>query len=764
MNDFVHLRVHTAHSLSEGAVPIGPLAALCKQHGMPAAAMTDSGTLAGAMEFTKTLSKAGVQPIMGVQLWLDHAPCTAEENGPSKIALLACDTEGYGNLVRLVSRAHKDREIDGVPAVSLKTLRDHTEGVIALTGGPEGPVDRALRLGAPERARQRLAAFQTLFGDRAYLEIQRHGLPSEDAVEPGLLELSEALQVPPVATNQAYFLQAENHRAHDALLAIAEGAYLSQTDRRRVTPEHYVKTPGQMAELFADLPEALDNTLTVAERCAVGFVSRKPILPPYPDLPAGKSEAEELADQARAGLEQRLAQVGKTDPEARAPYDSRLNDELAIITRMGFPGYFLIVADFIGWAKRQGIPVGPGRGSGAGSLVAWALTITDLDPLRYGLLFERFLNPDRVSMPDFDIDFCQERRDEVIDYVRSRYGAEKVAQIGTFGKLKARAALRAAGRVMQIPYPVVDRYCRMIPNNPSDPKTIPEALEIEPLASEYARAEDDIKAAFDIARQIEGLSSHASLHAAGVVIADRDVSELVPLMKDSHGQLATNYDMKAVEAAGMVKFDFLGLKTLDIIDGACRIAAEGGAEVDFARMDVDDAATYEMLRQADAFGVFQLESMGMRSAMRQIQPTRIEDIVALVSLYRPGPMDNIPVYAAIKAGDQEPDYMHPALADLLQETHGILVYQEQVMELARILAGYSLGQADLLRRAMGKKIQSEMDAQYAAFAEGASQGWVTLELDDGRSVTVHRASRLTGTDGASYTIDEARAAGVELAL
>ena len=764
MTDFVHLRLHTAFSMSEGAIRLDALASKCRETGMPAAAMTDTATLAGAMKFTKTLGKAGIQPIIGCQLWLDHPTVDGEDATPSKIALLARQEDGYDNLIRLVARAHRDAETGGLPAVGLSTLKEHADGLIALTGGPEGPVDRALKHGAADRARQRLQAFKTLFGDAAYLELQRHGLPGTEAIEAELLEMAADMQIAPVATNQAYFLARENHKAHDALLCIAEGTYVTETNRRKVSEEHYVKTPAEMAEAFADLPEALENTLAVAERCAVGFIERAPVLPPYPDLPEGKQEADELADQARAGLEERLAQIGAQDADSRQPYDQRLETELGIIERMGFPGYFLIVADFIGWAKNNGIAVGPGRGSGAGSLVAWSLKITDLDPLRYGLLFERFLNPDRVSMPDFDIDFCQERRDEVIDYVRQRYGADKVAQIGTFGALKARAAFKSVCRVTQVPYTLAETWSAMIPNNPADPKSIPEAMEMEPLASALKEAEPQIVQAFEMARQVEDLYSHASLHAAGVVIADKPVEEYVPLMKDTHGQLVTNFDMKAVEAAGLVKFDFLGLKTLDVIEGAKSMAAESGATIDFQQIGVDDPATYRMLRNAQSFGVFQLESGGMRSAMRQIQPETIEDIIALVSLYRPGPMDNIPVYAAVKAGDQDPDYMHDSLRQLLEETYGILVYQEQVMELARILAGYSLGQADLLRRAMGKKIRSEMEAQEKVFAEGARQGWVRLTLDDGRSVDVHRAQKLPGQDGHAYTVDEAAKAGVELAL
>ena len=714
---FVHLRVHTAFSLSEGACHVAPLAKACAAAGMPAVAMTDTGTLAGAMKFTEACGKAGIQPIVGTLLWLAHKPCNDSESGMSPVVLLAKDAAGYANLVKLLSIGHANTEDGRMPNVGVRDLVQRADGLILLTGGPEGPVDSALRLGDPAAAERRLSSLQKAFGDRLYLEIQRTPDPAEHEAE--LIALGDRLGVAPVATNQVFFLKREDHHAHDVLLCIAEGSYIAQEQRRTVSPERYLKTPDEMMAAFADLPDAIQNTVEIARRCAVAFKGAAPILPPYPDLADGETEAQALARQAEAGLEERFQELQTPDSD-KPSYRERLTYETKVIADMGFPGYFLIVADFIQWAKNREIPVGPGRGSGAGSLVAYALKITDLDPLRYGLLFERFLNPDRVSMPDFDIDFCQERRDEVIDYVRARYGSEKVLQIGTFGSYKARAAFRNAARALQIPYPVADKWSKMIPNNPSDPKTLSQALEMEPLKDELPRAPEDIRNAFDVALGIEDLHSHASTHAAGVVIADRPVDELVPVMRDKEGAFATNFDMKAVEKAGLVKFDFLGLKTLDVIQGAQKMAAEGGQEIDFTRIGVSDPATYEMLQRADSFGVFQLESDGMRQAMRQIRPENIDDVVALVSLYRPGPMENIPAYAAVKAGEQEPSYLHPMMEPVLKNTFGIIIYQEQVMELARKLAGYSLGQADLLRRAMGKKIQAEMDQQRGVFVEGAT--------------------------------------------
>jgi len=562
----------------------------------------------------------------------------------------------------------------------------------------------------------------TALGDKLYCEIQRQGKAKEYDAE--LVAIANEIGVPCVATSEAWFIDASYAEAHDALLCISNGYTLDHNDRPRADPHGYLKSPEEMQALFQDIPLALDNTLEIARRCHFMIEEKIPELPAFPTR-EGRTEAEELRAQALEGLEARLAIIGLTDDDAtyrefrRKDYLDRLDYELGIIVGMGFPGYFLIVADFIAWSNENDIPVGPGRGSGAGSVVAWALTITDLDPLRYGLYFERFLNPERVSMPDFDIDFCQERRDEVIDYVRRKYGVDRVAQIGTIGKMKAKAAVRDVGRVMQVPFPVINRFAGMIPDTPSNPCTLAEAVEMEPLKGELANADETIKRVFEVGMQVEGLFRNQSTHAAGVVIGNRPLNEIVPIYRDQHGTIVTSFDMKAVEKAGLVKFDFLGLKTLDVIKGACEIASRAGESVHLDVNDTDDDGTYEMLRDGDAFGVFQLESAGMRKAMLQIQPRNIEDIIALVALYRPGPMENIPHYAAVNSGDAEPEYLHPGMVETLDETKGIIVYQEQVMKLAQDLAGYTLGGADMLRRAMGKKIQAEMDAQRAIFLEGA---------------------------------------------
>ena len=540
-------------------------------------------------------------------------------------------------------------------------------------------------------------------------------------------------RLPIVATNEVYFASADDYEAHDALLCIAGGSYVTEDNRRRVSREHYFKTADQMAELFADLPEALANTIEIATRCAYRPTGRKPILPRYVKAAAHATEAEilelettELRAQAEAGLEHRLASHALAPGYSREDYQKRLTFEVDVISRMKYPGYFLIVADFIKWAKGSGIPVGPGRGSGAGSVVAWALTITDLDPLRFGLLFERFLNPERVSMPDFDIDFCQDRRDEVIRYVQNKYGADHVAQIITHGKLQARAVLRDVGRVLQMPYGQVDKLCKMVPNNPTNPVTLRQAIDGEPKLQEARDSEPMVARLLEIAQKLEGLYRHASTHAAGIVIGDRPLDELVPLYRDPKSSFPiTQFNWKLVEAAGLVKFDFLGLKTLTVLQKAVELIKRGrGIDIDLAGLPLDDRKSYEMLARADTIGVFQLEGTGMRDSLKRLKPDRFEDIIAMVALYRPGPMDNIPTYINRKHGEEPLDCLHAMLAPILKETYGVIIYQEQVMQIAQVMAGFSLGEADLLRRAMGKKDKREMAQQKTRFVDGAIRNGV----------------------------------------
>ena len=741
---FIHLRVHSEYSLLEGAVRLKKLPGLCADKGMPAVALTDTNNLFAALEFSVAAAGAGVQPIMGCQVDLRVADPSPGERAkpPAPVVLLAQSEAGYEHLMKLNSCLYLRRDGE-LPHVTLEELERHSEDVICLTGGPDGAVGQVIQTGnrgAAEALMQRLAS---IFGDRLYVELQRH--PGEDGTPPEaerlterpLVEMAYAMNLPLVATNDVYFPKSEMYEAHDALICIADGAYVDQQEpRRRLTPQHCFKSAEEMTVLFADLPEAIENTIEIAQRCAFMAYRRDPILPKFAD-----DDVEYLKRQSREGLKARLAVI----PHAAEikEYEERLEFELGIIEGMGFPGYFLIVADFIKWAKDHDIPVGPGRGSGAGSLVAYALTITDLDPLRYQLLFERFLNPERVSMPDFDIDFCMDRREEVIRYVQEKYGNDKVGQIITFGALLSKAAVRDVGRVLQMPYGQVDRLSKMIPVEGVKPVSIEKALKDEPRLREAAREEEVVDRLLTYGQQVEGLLRNASTHAAGVVIGDRPLDALVPLYQDPRSEMpATQFNMKWVEQAGLVKFDFLGLKTLTVIQYALdmiakagrplHIAADGtqlyepkeGAENDIGHIPLDDESSYKLYAAAKTIAVFQVESSGMMDALKRMKPDCIEDIIALVALYRPGPMENIPKFCEVKNGLSERETLHPSIDHILDETQGIIVYQEQVMQIAQEMAGYSLGGADLLRRAMGKKIQEAMDAERPKFLKGAAENGV----------------------------------------
>jgi DNA polymerase-3 subunit alpha len=720
-------------------VPVKKLVGLCAAQNMPAVAVTDTNAMFAALEFSTIASGAGVQPIVGCQFSLMHDPARLGEKPrpPAPVVLLAQSEAGYLNLMRLSTCLYVEKK-GQLPHLTLEDLEAHAAGLICLTGGAEGPVGKFLQTGNRARAEALIDRLAAIFPDRLYIELQRHPgeggrlMAAEAATERGFIEIAYDKGLPLVATNDVYFPKAEMYEAHDALICIAEGAYVDQAEpRRRLTPQHYFKSEAEMCALFADLPEALENTVEIARRCAYKAAKIAPLLPRFAD-----NEVEELRRQSWAGLRARLAVIPHAAPVE--DYEARLTFELDIIEKMGFPGYFLIVSDFIKWAKEHNIPVGPGRGSGAGSLVAYALTITDLDPLRYALLFERFLNPERVSMPDFDIDFCMDRREEVIRYVQGKYGRDKVGQIITFGALLSKAAVRDVGRVLQMPYGQVDRLSKMIPVEGVKPVSIQKALADEPRLREAAKAEEVVDRLLNYGMQIEGLLRNASTHAAGVVIGDRPLDQLVPLYQDPRSDMpATQFNMKWVEAAGLVKFDFLGLKTLTVIQNAIDLirsggrqlheAADGtrlydpkpGAENDIGHIPLDDKATYELYAQAKTVAVFQVESSGMMDALRRMKPTCIEDIVALVALYRPGPMENIPVYCEVKHGLRPLESLHPTIDPILAETQGIIVYQEQVMQIAQVMAGYSLGGADLLRRAMGKKIAEEMAKERPKFIQGA---------------------------------------------
>ena len=740
---FIHLRLHTEYSLLEGAMRVKKLPDMVANAKMPAVAVTDTNNMFCALEFSETAAKAGVQPIIGCQIDLEYEQVAQGERAkpPAGLVLLAQNEAGYRNLMKLNSNLYL-RGDGTLPHITLAELEAHNTGLICLTGGPDGPVGRLLQTGNRGKAEALLKQLSAMFPQRLYVELQRHpeegGLPEAERLsEPGHVELAYALALPLVATNDVYFPKSDMYEAHDALICIAEGAYIDQQEpRRRLTPQHYFKTPEEMATLFADLPEALENTVEIAQRCAFRARTHDPILPKF-----AENEVEELRRQSNEGLQARLAVI----PHAASveEYQKRLDFELDIIEGMGFPGYFLIVADFIKWSKDHDIPVGPGRGSGAGSLVAYALTITDLDPLRYSLLFERFLNPERVSMPDFDIDFCMDRREEVIQYVQEKYGRDRVAQIITFGALLSKAAVRDVGRVLQLPFGQVDKLSKMIPVEGVKPVSIQQALIQEDRLREAARSEEVVDRLLNYGMKLEGLLRNASTHAAGVVIGDRPLDELVPLYQDPRSDMpATQFNMKWVEPAGLVKFDFLGLKTLTVVqnaidlihasgrdlhigpDGSELYAPPEGAENQINLIPLDDVPTYELYASAKTVAVFQVESSGMMDALRRMKPTCIEDIVALVALYRPGPMENIPTYCEVKNGLKDRASVHPLIDHILEETQGIIVYQEQVMQIAQVMAGYSLGGADLLRRAMGKKIKEAMDAERPKFEKGAAENGV----------------------------------------
>jgi DNA polymerase-3 subunit alpha len=740
---FIHLRVHSEYSLLEGAIPVKKLPGIAAGMDMPAVAVTDKNNMFCALEFSEGASKVGVQPIVGCQIDLTYTKADPgkRSEAPAPVVLLAQNEAGYMNLMKLNSCVYLDQGNE-VPQVSLDDLLKYNAGLICLTGGPDGPVGRLLRHGQRPKAEALMDQLLSIYGDRLYVELQRHpgddGHPEAERLsEQGHVEMAYAKKIPLVATNDVYFPKTSLYEAHDALICIAEGAYVDQQEpRRRLTPQHYFKSPQEMVTLFADLPEAIENTVEIARRCAFKVYKRDPILPKFAD-----DEVAELRHQAEQGLKDRLAII----PHATSveKYEERLEFELGIIEGMGFPGYFLIVADFIKWAKDEHIPVGPGRGSGAGSLVAYALLITDLDPLRYSLLFERFLNPERVSMPDFDIDFCMDRREEVIRYVQEKYGRDKVGQIITFGALLSKAAVRDVGRVLQMPYGQVDRLSKMIPVEGVKPVSIEKALADEPRLREEAKNEEVVDRLLTYAQQVEGLLRNASTHAAGVVIGDRPLDELVPLYQDPRSDMpATQFNMKWVEQAGLVKFDFLGLKTLTVIQNAVdliiksgrhlHIAPDGtelfappeGAMDDIGIIPLDDDKSYELYAAAKTIAVFQVESSGMMDALKRMKPNCIEDIVALVALYRPGPMENIPTYCEVKNGLKEIESVHESIDYLLAETQGIIVYQEQVMQIAQVMAGYSLGGADLLRRAMGKKIAEEMAKERPKFEKGAMENGV----------------------------------------
>ena len=729
---FVHLKTKTIYSLLEGAIFAKALADRCNAFKMPAVGIADRANLFGALEFSEVLSDNGIQPIIGCQLPINSKEINLKKfSATDQISMLflAKNEVGYRNLMELSSKFFLN-DTYRFQGMRISEIDKSSDGLICLSGGNESPINKLLRENKFKDAENLLLHFKKAFGDRFYLEMNRHPLGDNFSMkvntESNILEMADSHNLPLVATNDVYFLDQELHQSHDALLCIAEGSFVDQKqERRSLSMDHYFKSENEMKDLFDDIPEAIENTAEIAMRCSFRPRSRDAMLPRF----SPNADAD-LEQEAKKGLEVRFKELsGVIDKKV---YLDRVSYELTVIKNMGFSGYFLIVADIVKWAKAKGIPVGPGRGSGAGSLVAFALTITDLDPIKYSLLFERFLNPSRISMPDFDIDFCMDRRNEIIDYVKQKYGKQNVAQIITFGALWSKAAVRDIGRVLQLPYSRVDKIAKLIPVQGTKPVSLNEAMQTEEALIEEAKNDEQVSRMLNISRELEGVLRNASTHAAGIVIGDRRLVELVPLYQDPRSDMpATQFTKDWVEKAGLVKFDFLGLKTLTIINEAVSLVNSASSkDLDINKIPLNDYQTFKLYSDAKTMSVFQVESKGMRDALIDLKPNSLEDIIALVALYRPGPMENIPAFCEAKNDPKKRQFLHASIDKILDETHGIIVYQEQVMEIAQKMAGYSLGDADLLRKAMGKKIKEVMDAEKPKFLEGADKNGIENKTAD----------------------------------
>ena len=715
---FIHLRSQSSYSLSEGALKIEKLVNLAKKNNMPAIALTDNNNMFGILEFSIACINNSIQPIIGTSI--NYLDIQTKEH-PSQLNFLVMNEEGYINLLYLSSISHTSG--NNPIGIYLKDLKKYTNGLICYIGGEYNPLLILKHQNQIEEISVFINNFRNMFGQDFLFEIQRVQDPKIDGFEKEFLEYSQNFTIPIIGSNNIKYENANDYNAHDALLCIAQKLTINQTNRKVSNSEIYFKTSEQMINIFGDIPEIIENNFRIALKCNY---YPKEILPKLPKFSSDQnlSESELLNLKSKEGLLLRLQEMNINSPSI---YQERLNYELEIINNMGFSGYFLIVADFVNWAKNKEIAVGPGRGSGAGSVVAWSLSITDLDPLQYGLLFERFLNPERVSMPDFDIDFCQNRRDEVIEYVSNKYGKECVAHIITFGTLASRAAIRDVGRVLEIPYSEIDQFAKLFPYNPANPLSLDESINSDKNLKEMVASDERLSNVVDISLKLEGLHRHASTHAAGVVIGDSSIINIVPLYKDPNTSVnATQFSMKYVEKAGLIKFDFLGLTTLSIIQDSIKLIKENHSNFDLKHIPMDDKKTFQQLSKGEAIGIFQLESNGMGSVLRQLQPDKFEEIIAVVALFRPGPMDHIPSFCNRKHGKEKIEYLHPLLEKVLKETYGIIVYQEQVMQIAQVLSNYTLGEADLLRRAMGKKIQKEMDAQKNRFIEGAKSNKINI--------------------------------------
>ncbi len=726
--EFSHIKIHTQYSICEGAVKTSDLAKHCKENKIKAVGLCDSNNLCGALEFSESIAKSKTQPIIGTQINVIYK----DEIG--KIPLFAKNLEGYKNLIKLSSKSFLEINDEEEPHCKIEDIEKNNKGLILLTGSFDGLIGKLFFKNLTDEIYLLFKKFKKNFDQNFYIEIQRHGDDGEKLFEKFLLNASDKLSIPLIATHEVFYLEEDMHEAHDAYLCVGEKTYVNVKDRRKYTKAHYLKTSEEMNLLFKDLPEALENNFNFPLRFSYRPKNSLPVLPNIQTTEV-KNVDDILKKDSNDGLNEKLKEYvfphsnEKNLEEIKKIYNNRLNHEINIICKMNYPSYFLIVSDYIKWAKKNDIPVGPGRGSGAGSLVAWALSITDIDPIKFDLIFERFLNPDRISMPDFDIDFCEEKRDQVFDYLKKKYG-KGVAHIITFGKLKARMAFRDIGRVLGLPYGYVDTLCKMIPFDPSRPLSLEKAIAQEPRIKREEDKDPRVKKLVEISKKLEGLNRNMATHAAGVVIAEKNLAEFVPLYKDHTSNLllpSTQFDMYSSENAGLIKFDLLGLKTLTVINKTISLLKEQKKNLDIKKIKLDDPMIFELLSSGNTVGLFQLESSGMRDALVNMKPNKFEDIIALVALYRPGPMGNISVYNQCKHGNKKPDYLHPKLKKILEPTYGVIIYQEQVMQIAQILSGFSAGEADILRRAMGKKKRSELEKQKERFINGAVKNGITKE-------------------------------------
>ncbi len=732
IQNFNHLKIHTQYSICEGAVKIDDLQEYSKSNKIKSLGLCDTSNLCGALEFAEKISKSGTQPIIGTQINFKI------HDTIGLLPLYALNETGYKNIIDLSSASYLNNDELSDPHVTFDYLLNNSEGVALFSGTVFGLFGKLFDKGKFSEIHDLYNKIKLKFGDRFYIEIQRHKDLNESGFEKFNLKKSSDLEIPIIATNEVYYLNKDMHEAHDALICIGNKTYVNEKNRLKLSDQHYFKNNSEMSELFSDLPEALENNYNFPLRCNFRPLFSNPILPNISKDKGGDAD-EILKKESLEGLKtkfEKVFNINANDIETEKnylDYKKRLDHELSIIIEMKYASYFLIVSDYIKWAKNNDIPVGPGRGSGAGSLVAWCLSITDVDPIKFNLIFERFLNPDRISMPDFDIDFCEDKRDLVFEYLTKKY-KDSVAHIITFGKLKARMVIRDVGRVLGLSYGFVDSISKMIPFDPSRPQNLTQCIAGEPRLQKLINEDPKVKKLTDLSLQLEGLNRNVATHAAGVVIADRKLTEVVPLYKDSSADLllpSTQFDMYSAENAGLIKFDFLGLKTLTVINNTQKLIKKINKDFDIEKIDFEDQKVFDLLSSGKTVGLFQIESAGMREALLQMKPNHLEDIIALVALYRPGPMSNIPTYNDCKHGKQKPDYLHPLLEDILKPTYGVIIYQEQVMQIAQKLSGFSAGQADLLRRAMGKKKRAELEKQKQGFIEGAIKNGIAKDVAAG---------------------------------